>query len=92
MYTFRGSNTNTKTNTNTHSEDQIQIQTQIDKTRDILRDFRKGYGRGINLSEQCIYLRKSKHLVIVVYNGQICYEIIWADCTINDNYSETCIL
>ena len=51
---------------------------------------KKGYGRGINLSEQCIYLQKSKHLV--VYNGQICYEIIWADCTINDNYSETCIL
>ena len=42
MYTFRGSKTNTKTNTNTHSEDQIQIQTQIDKTRDIFRDFRKG--------------------------------------------------
>ena len=74
MYTFRGSKTNTKTNTNTHSEDQIQIQTQIDKTRAIFRDFRKGYGRGINLSEQFIYLRKSKHLV--VYNGQICYEII----------------
>ena len=88
MYTFRGSKTNTKTNTNTHSEDQIQIQTQIDRA--IFRYSRKGYGRGINLSEQCIYLRKSKHLV--VYNGQICYEIIWADCTINDNYSETCIL